>query len=144
MDLTGLTPNFNLYGELWPLRTYQQQYPPVKTIFSNVAENRVGSIIDSIVSPGCVISGGTVANSVLSYDVRVNSWAQVDESVLLSHVEIGRNCRVRRAIIDKHNTLPQGTTIGWDEQEDRKRFHITAGGVVVVPKRYFKPPYEEA
>jgi glucose-1-phosphate adenylyltransferase len=143
MDLTGVTPNFSLYGELWPMRTYQQQFPPVKTVFNNTAENRVGSILDSIVSPGCIISGGTVLKSVLSYDVRVNSWAQVEESVILSHVEIGRNCRIRRAIIDKHNSVPQGTVIGWDEEADRKRFHVTPGGITVIPKRHFKPPYEE-
>jgi glucose-1-phosphate adenylyltransferase len=143
MDLTGVTPNFSLYGELWPLRTYQHQYPPVKTVFNNATENRVGNILDSIVSPGCIISGGTVLKSVLSYDVRVNSWAQVEESVILSHVEVGRHCKIRRAIIDKHNHIPPGTEIGYNPEEDCKRFHVTAGGVTVVPKRSFPPVHEE-
>lgn len=143
MDLTGVTPNFSLYGELWPLRTYQRQYPPVKTVFNLPSENRVGTILDSIVSPGCIISGGTVLRSVLSYDVRVNSWAHVEESVVFSHVEIGRECKIRRAIIDKHNRIPAGTHIGMDAVEDAKRFPITPGGITIVPKRFFPPAYEE-
>ena len=137
MDLTGVTPNFSLYGELWPLRTYQQQYPPVKTVFNNVAENRVGQILDSIVAPGCIISGGTVERSVLSYDVRVNSWAHGEESVLMSHVDVGRHCRIRRAIIDKHNQIPAQTEIGYDLEQDRRRFHVTPGGITIVPKHSF-------
>jgi glucose-1-phosphate adenylyltransferase len=143
MDLTGVTPNFSLYGELWPLRTYQRQYPPVKTVFNIASENRVGSILDSIVSPGCIISGGTVLRSVLSHDVRVNSWAHVEESVVFSHVDIGRHARIRRAIIDKHNQIPAGTEIGIHPEDDAKRFHVTPGGVTIIPKRFFPPLYEE-
>ncbi len=141
MDLTGVDPFFNLYGSLWPIRTFQRQYPPAKFVFNQPEARppRVGSALDSIVSPGCIISGGTVRSSVLSYKVTVRSWAQVDESVIMDDVEIGRECRIKKAIIDKHNVIPPGTQIGIDPNEDRKRFHVTPRGIVVVPKRYFPP-----
>lgn len=143
MDLTGVIPGFSLYGEKWPLRTFQQQYPPVKTVFNNRKDYRVGAVLDSIVSPGSIISGGTVLNSVLSYNVRVNSWAYVEECVIFSDVEIGRHCKLRRCIIDKHNYIPNDTVIGYDLEEDKKRFTVTAGGIVVVPKRTFKRDGED-
>ncbi len=141
MDLTGVDPFFNLYGSLWPIRTFQRQYPPAKFVFNQPEAKppRVGSALDSTVSPGCIISGGTVRSSVLSYKVTVRSWAQVDESVIMDDVEIGRECRIKKAIIDKHNVIPPGTQIGIDPNEDRKRFHVTPRGIVVVPKRYFNP-----
>ncbi len=139
MDLTGVDPFFNLYGSLWPIRTFQRQYPPAKFVFNQPDSRppRVGSALDSMVSPGCIISGGTVRSSVLSYKVTVRSWAQVDESVIMDDVEIGRHCRIKKAIIDKHNVIPSGTQIGIDPNEDRKRFHVTPRGIVVVPKNYF-------
>lgn len=139
MDLTGVDPFFNLYGSIWPIRTFQRQYPPAKFVFNQPDSNppRVGSAVDSIVSPGCIISGGTVRSSVLSYKVTVRSWAEVDESVIMDDVEVGRYCKIKKAIIDKHNVIPPNTRIGIDPQEDRKRFHVTPRGIVVVPKRYF-------
>jgi len=140
MDLTGIDPFFNLYGSLWPIRTFQRQYPPAKFVFNQPDANppRVGTAVDSLVAPGCVISGGIVRSSVLSYKVTVQSWSEVDESVIMDDVEVGRFSRIKKAIIDKHNAIPPYTQIGMDPQEDRKRFHVTPRGIVVVPKGYFK------
>lgn len=140
MDLTGVDPFFNLYGTLWPIRTFQRQYPPAKFVLNQPDSKmpRTGTAVDSIVSSGCIISGGIVRNSVLSYNVNVRSWAEVDESVIMDNVEVGRHCRIKKAIIDKHNVIPAHTQLGIDPQEDRKRFHVTSRGIVVVPKAYFK------
>jgi glucose-1-phosphate adenylyltransferase len=138
MDLTGVEPQFNLYGTKWPLRTFQAQYPPVKTVFNNRAANRIGMALDSIVSHGTIISGGVVKNSVLSYNVMVRSWSEVRESVIMSNVEIGRHCRIMKAIIDKNNVIPANTEIGYDPEADRKRFTVTPRGIVVVPKNTFR------
>jgi glucose-1-phosphate adenylyltransferase len=138
MDLTGVDPIFNLYGSKWPLRTFQVQYPPVKTIFRDRSSNRTGMALDSIVSHGSIISGGIVKTSVVSYNVIVNSWSEVSESVILSDVEIGRYCRIMKAIIDKGNRIPPHTEIGYNPEEDRKRFKVTPRGIVVVPKGTFQ------
>ncbi len=139
MDLTGVDPFFNLYGSLWPIRTFQRQYPPAKFVFNQPEgkEPRVGTAVDSLVSPGCIVSGGIVRSSVLSYNVMVRSWAEVDESVIMDNVEVGRHCRIKKAIIDKHNVIPPYTEIGIDPAEDRKRFTVTPRGIVVVPKGHF-------
>ena len=140
MDLTGIDPYFNLYGRRWPIRTHQRQFPPAKFVFNQPDSKspRIGSAVDSIVSHGCIISGATVRSSVLSYNVMVRSWAEVDESVIMDNVEVGRNCRIKKAIIDKHNVIPPDTQLGIDPNEDRKRFHVTPRGIVVVPKGFFK------
>ena len=141
MDLTGVDHFFNLYGSLWPVRTRQRQYPPAKFVFNYPEhdEPRTGTAVDSLVSPGCIISGGTVRSSVLSWDVTVRSWAQVDESVIMDHVEVGRHCKIKKAIIDKENVIPSYTEIGINPQADRERFTVTPRGIVVVPKGYFSP-----
>lgn len=138
MDLTGVEPAFNLYGSKWPLRTFQAQYPPVKTVFKNTDADRIGMALDSIVSHGTIISGGVVKNSVLSYNVTVRSYSEVRESVIMSDVEIGRHCRIMKAIIDKKNIIPPNTEIGYDPEEDRKRFTVTSRGIVVVAQGTFK------
>ena len=138
MDLTGVDPNFNLYGTKWPLRTFQVQYPPVKTIFRDTASKRTGMALDSIVSQGSIISGGVVKSSVISHNVMVNSWAEVCESVIMADVEIGRHCKIMKAIIDKANRIPPHTEIGYDPEEDRKKFTVTPRGIVVVPKGSFQ------
>jgi len=138
MDLSGVDPNFNLYGTKWPLRTFQMQYPPVKTIFMNTDSNRTGMALDSIVSHGSIISGGIVKNSVLSNNVIVRSWSEVQESVIMSDVEIGRHCKIMKAIIDKANRVPPHTEIGYNREEDRKRFTVTPRGIVVVARGTFK------
>ena len=135
MDLVSVDPQFNLYDDSWPLRTYQGQYPPAKFVFAQEYKGgRLGVALDSIVCGGCIISGGRVQNTVLSPNVRINSFVDVRESILLENVEIGRSCRIRKAIIDKDVYIPSGTTIGYDLEEDRKRFSVSPNGVVVIPK----------
>ena len=131
MDLVSVSPVFNLYDFDWPIRTYQQQYPPAKFVFAQEG-HRMGIAIDSMVSMGCIISGGRVTNSILSHDVRVNSYTEVDNSILFSHVTIGRYSRIRRAIIDRAVHLPERTEIGFDLEEDRKKYHVSESGIVVV------------
>ena len=138
MDLTGVEPHFNLYGIRWPIHTHQVQNPPAKFVFATErAEHfRVGKALDSLVSPGCIVSG-IVQNSVLSYNVTVRSWARVDESVILGRVTVGRHCKIKKAIIDKDNVIPPHTEIGYNPKKDAKRFTVTPRGIVVVPKGYF-------
>jgi glucose-1-phosphate adenylyltransferase len=139
MDLTGVDPYFNLYGRMWPVHTHQVMAPPAKFVFANESQEgfRVGKALDSLVAPGCVISG-IVRNSVLSPNVVVRSWATVDESVIFQDVVVGRNCRIKKAIIDKQNILPPHTEIGYNPSEDRRRFTVTPRGIVVVPRGYFQ------
>ncbi|MEK6653132.1 MAG: glucose-1-phosphate adenylyltransferase [Nitrospirota bacterium] len=135
MDLASVDPLFNLYDSAWPIRTYQPQYPPAKFVFAQEHQGgRLGIALDSVVCDGCIVSGGRVQNSVLSPNVRVNSWADVRESVLMENVEVGRYCRIRKAIIDKDVSVPEGAVIGYDIEADRKRFHISSNGIVVIPK----------
>jgi glucose-1-phosphate adenylyltransferase len=130
MDLVSVTPVFNLYDKTWPLRTWQHQYPPAKFVFADA--DRMGTALDSVVSSGSIVSGGRVKNSILGYDVRVNSFCDVEDSIVYNHVNIGRYSRIRRAIIDRHVTLPEHTVIGYNLDEDRQRYHVTEGGIVVV------------
>ncbi len=109
-------------------------HPPAKFVFADPEGQRRGVAIDSMVSEGCIISGGHVERSILSPRVRVNSYAHVQESILFDGVDVGRHARIRRAIIDKGVVVPPGMTIGYDPVEDRRRFTISEGGVVVVPK----------
>ena len=135
MDLASVDPLFNLYDSAWPIRTYQPQYPPAKFVFAQEHQGgRLGIALDSVVCDGCIVSGGRVQNSVLSPNVRVNSWADVRESVLMENVEVGRYCRIRKAIIDKDVSVPEGAVIGYDIEADRKRFHVSSNGIVVIPK----------
>jgi glucose-1-phosphate adenylyltransferase len=103
-------------------------------VFADFGNKRVGHATDSLISEGCIISGGHVHRSVLSSRVRVNSFSEVSDSLLFENVQIGRRCRIRKAIIDKNVEIPAGMTIGYDLEEDRRRFHVTEGGVVVIPK----------
>ncbi len=131
MDLVSVSPIFNLYDKAWPLRTWQQQYPPAKFVFND--PDRMGAALDSIISPGCVISGGrVVALRGLGLDVRVNSYCEVENSILYNHVNIGRHSHIRNAIIDRHVSLPEHTEIGYDLEADKQRFHVSDSGVVVV------------
>ncbi len=134
MDLVQVTPLFNLYDQTWPMRTYHEQWPPAKTVFADEATGRVGTLLDSLVSNGCIISGGSVRRCVLSPDVRINSFAQVDESILMEHVEVGRYAKIRRAIIDKDVKIPRYAKIGYNAEDDRRRFQVTDSGIVVVGK----------
>ncbi len=136
MDLVNVSPLLNLYDEDWPIRTLQVQAPPPKFVFAQTKKEggRRGIAVDSIVSAGSIISGGKVDGSVLSPDIRVNSYSNVVESVLFNRVNIGRHCRIRRAIIDKGVNVPEGTIIGYDHEEDKKRFFVSPGGIVVIAK----------
>ena len=134
MDLVQVTPQFNLYDREWPIRTYHEQWPPAKTVFADEATGRVGTLMDSLVSNGCIISGGQVLRSVLAPDVRINSFAQVEDAILMEHVEVGRYAKIRRAIIDKDVLIPRYAEIGYNVEEDRRRFVVTESGIVVVEK----------
>jgi glucose-1-phosphate adenylyltransferase len=134
MDIVSVSPVFNLYDSEWPIRTHQRQYPPAKFVFAEAG--RTGTALDSIVSSGCIISGGTVKSSILSPDVRVNSYTEVDDSILFSHVNVGRHCRIRRAIIDRDVHIPEGTTVGYDADADRQRYFVTETGITVVTRDY--------
>ncbi|MBI3997101.1 MAG: glucose-1-phosphate adenylyltransferase [Candidatus Omnitrophica bacterium] len=134
MDLIQVTPQFNLYDREWPIRTYHEQWPPAKTVFADEATGRVGTILDSLVANGCIISGGQVLRSILSSDVRINSFATVEDAILMEHVKVGRYAKIRRAIIDKDVTIPRYAEIGYNLEEDRRRFHVTESGIVVVEK----------
>ena len=130
MDLRAVSPSLNLYNGEWPLRTAGYADPPAKFTFDD--EDRRGHAIDSIVSGGCILSGGMVRNSVLGRWVRVHSGALVEDSVILDNCDIGRRARIRRAILDKNVRIPEGGTIGYDLDRDRKFHRVTDGGIVVV------------
>jgi glucose-1-phosphate adenylyltransferase len=134
MDLVAVDPIFSLYNSEWPIYTIQHNHPPVKFVFANEKENRVGKATDSLVSEGCIISGGSVNRSILSPRVRINSYSLVEDSILFEDVNVGRHCKVRRCIIDKHVDVPPGTTIGYDPEEDQRRFQVTESGIVIIPK----------
>ena len=134
MDVAAFVPTFNLYDISWPMRTRPVQYPPAKFVFGE--PNRTGTAINSIVSAGCIVSGAVVRNSVLSHDVRVNSYADVDSSVIFAHVNVGRYCRIRHAIIDRNVNIPDGTVIGYDPVEDKKHYFVSPSGLTVVTRDY--------
>lgn len=134
IDLTAIDPVFNLYNEQWPVFGAQHHHAPAKFVFNDPSHDRVGRATDSLVSEGCIISGGHVHKSILSPRVRINSFSYVEESILFENVVVGRSARLRRAIVDKNVEIPAGTTIGFDAEADRRRFFVTEGGIVVIPK----------
>jgi glucose-1-phosphate adenylyltransferase len=135
MDLIEIHPHFNLYNDRWPIRTGMTHDPPAKFVFRDEAHARVGIATDSMVSHGCIISGGRIHRSVLSVGCRINSFSEVEESVLFEGVRIGRHARIRRCIIDKDVEIPPGAEIGYNHDADRARFFVTDNGIVVIPKR---------
>ncbi len=130
LELIGVTPELNLYDKTWPIWTYQEQLPPAKFIFDD--DNRRGMAVDSMVSGGCIISGSVVRNSLLFSNVRLNSYSEINDSVILPDVDIGRHCRITKAIIDRGCKIPEGTHIGQDPKADAERFEVSEGGVVLV------------
>jgi glucose-1-phosphate adenylyltransferase len=133
MDLIAVEPVLNLYDRAWPIRTFQPQLPPPKFVHSE--HDRRGEALMSMVCQGCIVSGALVRNSILSPNVRVNSYSLVEDSILFDGVDVGRHCRIRRAIVDKDARIPQNTTIGYDLEHDRQRgFTVTDQGVVVIAK----------
>ena len=130
MELCEVEPELNLYTRDWPIWTYQTQHPPAKFIFDD--EGRRGEAIDSLISAGCILSGARVKRSILFFLARVEEGSLVKDSVILPKVNIGRNCIIKRAIIDKSCVIPDGMQIGVNLEEDRKRFHVTPNGIVLV------------
>lgn len=131
MDLVSVEPQFNLYDKNWPLRTAMPTFPPAKFVFGDPGD-RFGVAVDSIVSPGCIVSGGNVRRCVLGPQVRVNSFAQVEESILFAGASVGRHARVRRAIVEKGVAIPDHAVIGYDLEEDARHHRVTEQGIVVV------------
>lgn len=133
MDLLDSNPELNLYSKDWPLRTFNYNYPPAKFVWQE--GDRVGMATNSMVSEGCVVSGGSISKCVLSPKVRINSYSQVYESILMENVDVGRYSRIKKAIIDKNVKIPPNTRIGYNREEDiRRGFHVSPDGVTVVPK----------
>ncbi len=149
LDLVSVSPVFNLYDTTWPIRTFMEQYPPAKFVFADEGR-RMGLAVDSIVSHGCIVSGGRVISSVLSPGVRINSFCEVEQSILLSHVVVGRHSRIRRAIIDRDVKIPEHAEIGFDLERDRANgFVVTDSGIVVVDRDlmalyHAAPPVEKS
>ena len=130
MEMTKVTPELNLYDRDWPIWTYQEQMPPAKFVFDD--DDRRGFAVDSLIAGGCIISGATVKRSLLFTSVNVHSWASVEDSVILPGVDVGRHAVIRRCVIDKQCRIPEGMQIGVDPEVDRKRFHVSPGGVTLV------------
>lgn len=129
-ELIGVSPELNLYDDEWPIWTYQEQLPPAKFVFDD--DDRRGMAVDSMVSGGCIISGAKITHSLLFSNVRVDSYSEIKDSVILPDVQIGQNCTIQNAVIDKGTQIEDGTTIGVDIEEDKKRFRVTDKGIVLV------------
>ena len=135
MDLVEVDPVFNLYDRGWPIRTFYPPTPPAKTVFNFLTpDRRIGAAYDSLISAGCIISGGEVFRSILAPGVRIHSYSQISESILMDDVDVGRHARVRCAIIDKGVKVPEGYQIGFHPEEDAKKYTLSPSGVVVIPK----------
>ena len=133
LELTRVSPALNLYDESWPIWTFQEQLPPAKFVFD--LDERRGAAIDSMVSGGCIVSGSTVRNSLLFSRVRVHSYCEVNEAVLLPEVVVGRGAKLSRVVVDQGTRIPEGLCVGFDPEEDRKHFHVTEKGVTLVTPR---------
>jgi glucose-1-phosphate adenylyltransferase len=130
MELAKITPDLNLYDDKWPIWTYQEQLPPAKFVFDD--NERRGMAVDSMVSGGCIISGATVRSSVLFSDVRVNSYSEVTDSVILPKVDIGRYVRLNKVVVDKNCLIPDGLEVGFDREKDRQRFYVSERGITLI------------
>jgi glucose-1-phosphate adenylyltransferase len=145
MDLCHVNPEFNMYDPEWPLRTYMPQAPPAKFVFGE--DWRRGEAIDSLISPGCIVSGSAIHGSILCPNVRVHSFSRIDQAILMPGVRVGRHASIRRAIIDRDVHIPRGASIGYDKEEDGRRHTVSEGGVVVVAageEPYVPPLSDEA
>jgi len=132
MDLLKEKPDLDLFDKTWPVRTYHEQYPPIKMMST---ASGAGTVVDSMISGGCIIEGGVVENSVLSPNVNIHAGVEIKNSVIMEGVVIGENSKVQNAIIDKEVVIPPNTKIGYDVNEDKKRFVLTTSGIVIVAKR---------
>jgi len=132
MDLISVRPQLNLYQQDWPTYTLWHNDPPAKTVFNEDGDGRRSEVVDSLLAPGVVVSGAKVRRSILSNRVFVDEHSEVDESIIMRGAHIGKSCKLRRCIIDKWNEVPEGTVIGYDREEDEKRFTVSETGIVVV------------
>ncbi|MBN1946137.1 MAG: glucose-1-phosphate adenylyltransferase [Bradymonadales bacterium] len=132
MDLVSVHPIFDLYNRRWPIHSHQVPAPPAK--FVHETGDRVGTATNSIVSHGCIISGGRIQNSVLFGFVRVNSYSHIDHAVILEEVNVGRHARLKNCIVDKGVVIPEGLQVGYDPDFDRRHFHVSDQGMVVIGK----------
>ncbi|MFZ5503026.1 MAG: glucose-1-phosphate adenylyltransferase [Pseudomonadota bacterium] len=130
MELTKVLPDLNMYDQVWPIWTNQAQLPPAKFVFDE--DGRRGMAVDSLISGGCIVSGSTIRRAVLFSDVRVNSYCNIEDSVLLPNVDVGNNVILKRTIVDKNCTLPDGLQAGLNPEEDRKRFHVSPNGITLI------------
>ena len=132
MDLRSVRPSLNLYNKSWPIRTLGYGGPPPKFVFDEAS--RTGVAINSIVAEGTIISGSRISGSVIGQNVRIHSYCQIEDSILMDWVEVGRGCRIKNAIIDKFNTLAPGTEIGYDRESDRERYIVAGDGITIIPR----------
>lgn len=132
MDLVHVSPQLNLYDDDWPIWTWQPQSPPAKFVFDD--DERRGFAVDSMVSGGCIISGSTLRRTMLFSGVYVHSFSTIEDSIVLPNVRIGRNCILKKCIIDKNCIIPEGTQVGLDPEADRKRFHVTSSGITLISR----------
>ncbi|MCK9608704.1 MAG: glucose-1-phosphate adenylyltransferase [Methylomonas sp.] len=130
LELIGVKPDLNLYDTTWPIWTYQEQTPPAKFVFDD--DDRRGQAVDSMIAGGCIISGSTVRHSMVFFNTTVDSFSLIQDSILLPQVTIGRHCRISKAIIEKGCVVPDGTIIGENFEDDKNRFYVSEGGVVLV------------
>ena len=130
MELCRVTPDLNMYDKEWPIWTYQEQLPPAKFVFDDA--DRRGMAIDSLVSGGCIISGATIRRSLLFSDVRVDSHSVIEDSVILPDVAIEKNVKLRKVVVDKRSRIPEGLTVGYDLQSDKRRFLVSDKGVTLI------------
>ncbi len=133
MDLRAVNPTFNFYNRSWPIRTVSYGDPPAKFVFDE--EGRQGTALNSIVAEGTIISGSMVRGSVIGRNVRIHSYCLIEDTIIMNRVEIGRGCRIRRAIIDKNVYVPPGTEIGHNAEKNHERYHVTDTGIVVIPRQ---------
>jgi glucose-1-phosphate adenylyltransferase len=130
LELTRVSPALNLYDQSWPIWTHQEQLPPAKFVFD--LEDRRGAAIDSMVSGGCIVSGSTLRNSILFSNVRVHSYCEIREAVILPEVEVGRGAQLKRVVVDQGCQIPAGLVVGHDPEADRRRFHVTDRGITLI------------
>jgi glucose-1-phosphate adenylyltransferase len=130
LELTRVSPALNLYDQSWPIWTHQEQLPPAKFVFD--LEDRRGAAIDSMVSGGCIVSGSTLRGSILFSSVRVHSYCEIRDAVILPEVVVGRGAKLRRVVVDQGCRIPPGLVAGHDLEDDRKRFHVTEKGITLI------------
>ncbi|MCH8326407.1 MAG: glucose-1-phosphate adenylyltransferase, partial [Bacteroidetes bacterium] len=132
MDLISVSPEFNLYDLNWPIRTYQYQFPPGKTVWYD--GKRVGETHNSLICDGTIVSGGHVERSLIGPNVKVNSYSEIQDSIIMNSCNIGRHVKIKNAIIDKNVIVPENYEIGYDLESDKKKFIVTDSGIVVIAK----------